>query len=51
MLRIHRRNLSPSKRFRLKLVLMVVAAVTPDGSLDHPHNVCIWLACFLTVRF
>ena len=55
MLRLHRRNLSASKRFRLRLLQMVSASVTPSGrhiSLcqNTSHYVCIYafVACFLT---
>lgn len=39
MLRLHRRNLSPSKRFRLTPLQMVLAAVTPKG--HHHINLCL----------
>lgn len=53
MLRLHRRNLPPSKGFRLKRLPVVFASVTPHGHRLTLHEsasrcVCILLACFLT---
>lgn len=55
MLGLHRRNLSPSKRFRLRLLQTVSAPVTPSGrriSLCQSTSryVCIYafVARFLT---
>lgn len=53
MLRLHRRNLSPGKRFKLMPLQMALAAVTPKGhhrinlSLEYlllyVHLVCLFL--------
>lgn len=52
MFRLHRRNLSPSKRFRLRLLQTVFASVAlTDASsacIRIPPIMYVFFACFLT---